>query len=790
MKQFIIISIIIFLSVFVYGQNILLDNDFDTGIIGTGWISLTQAGNTGYQIGIDSDINGNGIGSYVYFDDNDNPAAPPSRVQLVSPTFDGLDDHRIELELQVNFKNRTYQLDSCQSSSGYKYGCEYDTYAHFTTAVVHGSDTTIVLVYQGTETTAFINHTIDLTYLKDENMHLLFTYDDNEQHTNWVAFDNITVTGYGELNDHCKRAIALGIGLPCTAGNNIGARLERDPSGCADAEVHGVWYKFKAPASGMADVIITYPDLVNLAPGRDTAALNDVLTVFKGRNQIACTNDDEFGFTGEHLRLTGLTHNKWYHIRVSGADCTYGSNEGLFCIRVEDGTPPPAPPANDACNQATPLTIGGGCQSGTNIHANLETPSSCGTHEQADVWYSFQVPAGTDSLSAHANAEYAHTMALYTGTCPSLTEVACEAFHCDAEQGFGCTGNLFKVNGLASGTTYYLKVSALFATLEGGLCVSVGSDCLPFDAPCDDGNSLTYDDKADGNCGCSGIACPVANTNCEDGRDNTFNDIWDGACNCSGTYASQGSPCDDGDPATINDTWDGNGICSGTCIIAGTPCDDGNPDTDNDQWDGYCECVGTPVGECGQDVFVNEPLHTANPVVFSSIDSLKSSSIVAADADVTYTAGIRIRLLSGFAVQPDGRFHGKIEPCSIGNALMMADNSDEPLQLSEADLSINDDSQEESSHRPEWMNAVQVFNYPNPFKNKTAIRYYLPRNSQVKLSITNTQGIVLKEVINTDNQTRGIYNFDFNASHLPSGMYLYHLMINEEVFTGKMILLK
>jgi len=366
-----------------------------------------------------------------------------------------------------------------------------------------------------------------------------------------------------------------------------------------------------------------------------------------------------------------------------------------------------------------------------------------------------------------------------------LTEVACEAFHCDNGQGVGCTDNLFKVNGLSSGTTYYLKVSGLFATLEGAVCVSVGSQCLPFDAPCDDSNSLTYDDKADGNCGCFGTTCPTANTACEDGRDNTFNDIWDGACNCSGIYASQDTPCDDGDPATINDTWDGNGICS-----AGTPCDDGNPDTENDEWDGYCECTGTPVGECGQDVFVNESLHTANPVVFSSIDSLKSSSIVAANADVTYTAGIRIRLLSGFEVQPDGRFHGKIEPCSTGNALL-ADNSDEILQqLSEADLSVADDLEEVTPNRPEWMNAVQVFNYPNPFNEKTIIRYYLPRNSAVQLTITNVQGVVLEEIINENKQTRGIYNFDFNAARLTSGVYLYQLVINDETFSGKMILLK
>jgi len=189
---------------------------------------------------------------------------------------------------------------------------------------------------------------------------------------------------------------------------------------------------------------------------------------------------------------------------------------------------------------------------------------------------------------------------------------------------------------------------------------------------------------------------------------------------------------------------------------------------------------------------VNETLHTGNPVVFSvfsSIDSLKSISTVAASANVTYAAGIRIRMLAGFEVQPDGRFHAKIQPCD-GVVPLIADNSEETLQLSEADLSVGDNSQEESGNRPEWMNAVQVFNYPNPFNEKTVIRYYLPRNSDVELTITNIQGVVLEEIINKNNQTRGTHNFDFNANHLPSGVYLYQLVINNEIFTGKMILLK
>lgn len=79
--------------------------------------------------------------------------------------------------------------------------------------------------------------------------------------------------------------------------------------------------------------------------------------------------------------------------------------------------------------------------------------------------------------------------------------------------------------------------------------------------------------------------------------------------------------------------------------------------------------------------------------------------------------------------------------------------------------------------------------YPNPFNPATTIRYYLPKNSQVKLDIFDLMGQKISTLVNTV-QTQGIHEARFNASALSSGVYFYKFESNNKVLTGKLILMK
>jgi hypothetical protein len=80
-------------------------------------------------------------------------------------------------------------------------------------------------------------------------------------------------------------------------------------------------------------------------------------------------------------------------------------------------------------------------------------------------------------------------------------------------------------------------------------------------------------------------------------------------------------------------------------------------------------------------------------------------------------------------------------------------------------------------------------NYPNPFNPSTTIRYSVPSRSTVVLKIYDILGGEVSTLVNEEKQP-GIYEVNFSASDLSSGMYLYRVQAGDFVETKKMILLR
>ena len=80
-------------------------------------------------------------------------------------------------------------------------------------------------------------------------------------------------------------------------------------------------------------------------------------------------------------------------------------------------------------------------------------------------------------------------------------------------------------------------------------------------------------------------------------------------------------------------------------------------------------------------------------------------------------------------------------------------------------------------------------NYPNPFNPETKIDFTLPEKQQVRLRVYNTLGELVRELVNEQREA-GSYTEDFNASDLPSGVYIYRLETPTITKNNKMILLK
>ncbi|HSD64910.1 MAG TPA: YCF48-related protein [Ignavibacteriaceae bacterium] len=80
-------------------------------------------------------------------------------------------------------------------------------------------------------------------------------------------------------------------------------------------------------------------------------------------------------------------------------------------------------------------------------------------------------------------------------------------------------------------------------------------------------------------------------------------------------------------------------------------------------------------------------------------------------------------------------------------------------------------------------------NYPNPFNPSTQINYSIPEDGFVSLKLYNLLGKEIAEPVNGIVKA-GKHRFTFNASSLPSGVYLYRLETNNKVMVKKMMLIK
>ena len=80
-------------------------------------------------------------------------------------------------------------------------------------------------------------------------------------------------------------------------------------------------------------------------------------------------------------------------------------------------------------------------------------------------------------------------------------------------------------------------------------------------------------------------------------------------------------------------------------------------------------------------------------------------------------------------------------------------------------------------------------NYPNPFNPSTIIQYSLPMSKFVSLKIYDVLGREVQTLVKKE-QSAGVYNVEFNASHLTSGVYFYRIEAGSFVSVKKLLLLK
>jgi len=80
-------------------------------------------------------------------------------------------------------------------------------------------------------------------------------------------------------------------------------------------------------------------------------------------------------------------------------------------------------------------------------------------------------------------------------------------------------------------------------------------------------------------------------------------------------------------------------------------------------------------------------------------------------------------------------------------------------------------------------------NFPDPFNATTVLRFELSVANHVKLGVYDISGRLVETLVDGWRQA-GTHELTFDASHLPSGMYVYRIQAGEFQASGKMVLLK
>ena len=241
-------------------------------------------------------------------------------------------------------------------------------------------------------------------------------------------------------NDTCEYPMALDNGVTVTQDVTYATEIGDPTSGCSANIGHGVWFSLVTYA-GQPVTIGTCgssygTDLLVYTNG--CGALGNPVECSSGSNSFNCAGN-----------LAGVSFvaptNLTYYILASGVGVAAGT------LHILANSPPPA---NDTCSNAIPMTPGTVYTNNTTYATSIGDPMpDCMPGFGRGVWYSYAPSVNGPVGVTTCGSSFQTGLAVYTGTCGSMTNVACSensGAYCNS--GYNADINFYGV----AGTTYYI----------------------------------------------------------------------------------------------------------------------------------------------------------------------------------------------------------------------------------------------------------------------------------------------------------------------------------------------
>ncbi|MFN8144142.1 MAG: T9SS type A sorting domain-containing protein [Bacteroidia bacterium] len=269
-------------------------------------------------------------------------------------------------------------------------------------------------------------------------------------------------------NDNCANppasvAITPITGSSCTGSTNwtvacatpsaAGTIINPGCAGFVDGVTGDVWFTMTS--------VSNQPHSISVQPGTSGTIATDLgMAVYTGTcgalsTLIGC-DDNSAGSNMPAITVVPPAAGTVYYVRVWS---NTGATPGTFRICAISG----CTPANDLCSGAVPLTMGVSATYQTNVCASGTGASDTGPATCWDagslntVWYTIVTTGTTLKIRTRLRSLTDSQISLYSGTCGSLVQVACNDNFTLCSSGGGRNSDL-NVTGLTAGATYYIRV--------------------------------------------------------------------------------------------------------------------------------------------------------------------------------------------------------------------------------------------------------------------------------------------------------------------------------------------
>lgn len=419
------------------GGKIVLGETFNDCALPADWSTEILNGEDDWNFNIFTDGRSIDGSCFVFFNDDVlGKEAPLSKIRLYSPTFSA--NEFANYQLTYDFIFRFYEASEYLQ-------LYVDNGKEWKTVKTYNSD------FGGPNVDASKKDTIDLSPFRDENIRLIWEYNDGGWAW-WLGLDNVKITGQGDINDRCNKAVSLVPDGNCLPFNNAFA-LRDDEFNAVNGNHSGfLYYQFNATEATSYQL-------------QTNSLFNDIVEVYAGnclnKNELVTENKDEYGFHGENLFFE-TTAGQDYIIRVYGMQAEFGLDNGSGCITLSKKQRSNITPESDICQQAIPVEEGMDCMQTININAFMDgLPPTTNLRSRADVWFAF-APVLTGNYIFRSNADFADALAVYEGDCNNLSETTSNF-----------SGQEILIKNAEANKTYFIQVTGYFATLEGKICPQI-----------------------------------------------------------------------------------------------------------------------------------------------------------------------------------------------------------------------------------------------------------------------------------------------------------------------------